>query len=91
MVGKHVFQKLEKKLTSNINEQKRVFVEEFENLKQQLVTLDNELKSINKLKLEKQEFDKKIEVLEMLSKYLNIIVNLFFFIKIIFNIIFYFL
>lgn len=67
MVTKYVLQKIKKENALNINKQKRVFLEEFKILKQQLQTLDEELTSINKLNLEKQEVDRKIEVLEMLG------------------------
>lgn len=86
---KYVFQMIEKNISSNINKQKKVFRDEFDTLKNQLVTLSKELESINGLKIEKKLIDQKFEVLEMLSKliliylYLNDIlltnVNLFLF------------
>lgn len=66
--AKYVFQKIEKNISSNVNEQKKVFRDEFDSLKDQLVTLNNELEMINGLKIEKKIIDQKIEVLEMLSK-----------------------
>lgn len=67
--AKHALQTIEKKLSSNIIEQKKVFLEEFETLKNQLVTLSEELKLINDLKIEKNDLTKKIEVLEKISKF----------------------
>jgi len=66
--AKHALQTIEKKITSNIIEQKKVFLEEFETLKNQLVTLSEELQSINELKMKKNDIVKKIEVLENISK-----------------------
>lgn len=66
--AKCALQMTEKKVTTNINEQKRVFREEFSNLKEQLENLSKELESINKLKIEKKNLDKKIELLKILSK-----------------------
>lgn len=66
--AKHVFQKIEKKVVSNINEQKKVFLDEFNTLKIQLITLSDELNLKNQLKIEKKELDERIKVLEMLGK-----------------------
>ncbi|XP_025422787.1 putative uncharacterized protein DDB_G0282133 isoform X1 [Sipha flava] len=66
--AKYTFQVTEKKITANINEQKNIFREEFNLLKEQLVTLTEKIKLISKLKIEKENLDKKCEVLEMLNK-----------------------
>lgn len=66
--AKYVFQMIEKNISSNINKQKKVFRDEFDILKNQLVTLSKELESINGLKIEKKLIDQKFEVLEMLNK-----------------------
>lgn len=66
--AKYVFQMIEKNISSNVNEQKKVFRDEFNILKDQLVTLSKELEMINGLKIEKKLIDQKIEGLEMLSK-----------------------
>jgi len=66
--AKYVFQMIEKNITANVNEQKKVFKDEFDVLKDQLVTLSQELETINELKIEKKMIDQKIEGLEMLSK-----------------------
>lgn len=66
--AKYVLQKIEKSVISNINEQKKVFIEEFNILHEQLSTLSEELKKKKKLKIEKEDLQKKIELLEMLSK-----------------------
>ncbi|CAI6350500.1 unnamed protein product [Macrosiphum euphorbiae] len=66
--AKYVFQKIEKNISSNVNEQKKVFRDEFDILKGQLVTLSNELEKINGLKTEKKLIDQKIEALEMINK-----------------------
>lgn len=66
--AKYALQTIEKKISSNIIEQKKVFLEEFETLKNQLVTLSEELKLINDLKTEKNDLVKKIEVLEKINK-----------------------
>jgi len=66
--AKHALQVIQKKIASNIIEQKKVFLEEFETLKNQLVSLNEELKSINELRIEKNDIDKKIEILENISK-----------------------
>lgn len=66
--AKYALQAIQKKITSNIIEQKKVFLEEFETLKHQLVSLSEELKSINELTIDKNHIDKKIEVLENISK-----------------------
>lgn len=68
LMAKCAFQNIEKEITSNIDVQKKVFRDEFYNIKNQLVTLREELDSINKLKLKKKTLDENIEVLEMLSK-----------------------
>lgn len=68
VVAKYSMQRSEKELTLNINKQKSVFQKEFHNLKQQLVTLSEELKSINELKMEKNTLNSKLNVLEKLSK-----------------------
>lgn len=72
--AKYTFQVTEKKITSNINEQTDVFRGEFDFLKKQLVTLTEELKLINEFKIEKENLDKKLEILEMLCKYIFIYV-----------------
>jgi len=41
--AKYVFQMIEKNISSNVNEQKKVFRDEFDILKDQLVTLSKEL------------------------------------------------
>ncbi|XP_022183186.1 uncharacterized protein LOC111042798 isoform X2 [Myzus persicae] len=66
--AKYVFQMIEKNISSNVNEQKKVFRDEFNILKDQLVTLSKELEMINGLKIEKKLIDQKIEGLEMLNK-----------------------
>ncbi|XP_025194002.1 uncharacterized protein LOC112593701 [Melanaphis sacchari] len=66
--AKYVFQMFEKNISSNIDKQKKVFRDEFDILKNQLVTLSKELESINGLKLEKKLIDQKYEVLEILNK-----------------------
>ncbi|XP_060877801.1 uncharacterized protein LOC132950389 [Metopolophium dirhodum] len=66
--AKYVFQKIEKNISSNVDEQKKVFRDEFDILKDQLVTLSNELEKINGLKTEKKLIDQKIEALEMINK-----------------------
>lgn len=66
--AKYALQMVEKKITLNINEQKKVFREEFDILKKQLVSLSNEIEMINELKIEKKNIDEKFEVLEILSK-----------------------
>lgn len=66
--AKYVFQKIEKNVISNINGQKKVFIEEFNILYEQLSNLSEELEKINKLKIEKINLEKKIELLEKLSK-----------------------
>lgn len=66
--AQYALQKIEKKITLNINEQKNVFREEFDILKKQLTTLSNEIELINELKIEKKNIDAKFEVLEILSK-----------------------
>jgi len=71
--AKYVFQMIEKDISSNINEQKKVFRNEFDVLKKQLVTLSKELELINGLKIEKKLIDQKFEVLEMLSKHIILI------------------
>lgn len=68
LVAKCVFQRIEKKIMSNIEVQKKVFRDEFHNLETQLLPLREELDSINELKIKKKTLDEKIEVLEMLSK-----------------------
>lgn len=70
--AKYIFQMIEKKVMSNINEQKKVFNEELNIIKKQLTTLSNELEQINHLKIEKKTLNKKMEILQMLSKYLLI-------------------
>lgn len=70
--AKYAFQTFEKKITSNINGQKKVFREELDILKKQLVTLNKEFESINGLKIEKKLIDQKFEVLEMLGKHILI-------------------
>lgn len=74
--AKYVFQKIEQNISLNINEQKKVFRDEFDILKNQLVTLSNELEMINGLKIEKKLIDQKVEGLEMLSKQLLICIFL---------------
>ncbi|XP_001948663.1 uncharacterized protein LOC100168128 [Acyrthosiphon pisum] len=66
--AKYVFQQIEKNISSNVNEQKKVFRDEFVILKDQIVTLSNELEKINGLKTEKKLIDQKIEALEMINK-----------------------
>jgi len=66
--AKYVFQMIEKNISGNVNEQKKVFKDEFGMLKDQLVTLSQELETINGLKIEKKMIDRKIEGLELLSK-----------------------
>lgn len=66
--AKYVCKQIEKSVISNINEQKKIFIEEFKTLYEQLSTLSGELEKINKLKVEKQNLDKKLELLEILSK-----------------------
>jgi len=66
--AKYSFQIIEKKIIANITKQKTVFQEEFDILKKQLISLIEELDSINQLKMEKKNIDKKFELLEMLRK-----------------------
>lgn len=72
--AKYALQIVEKKINLNINEQKKVFREEFDILKKQLITLRNEIESINELKIEKKNIDEKFEVLEILSKYCSCLI-----------------
>lgn len=65
----YISQRVEKKIISNIDEQKKIFREEFNILKNQLVDLCKEIDLIKKLKIEKKNIDEKFEVLEILSKY----------------------
>lgn len=76
--AKYIFQMNEKKIMSNINEQKKIFNEEFNIIKKQLTALSNELEHINNLKIEKKTLDKKFEILQMLSKYRLIYVIIYF-------------
>lgn len=66
--AKYVFQKIEKNISSNVDEQKKVFRDEFNILKDHLVTLSKELEKINGLKTEKKLIDQKIEALEIINK-----------------------
>lgn len=72
--AKYTFQVAEKKINSNINEQKNVFKEEFYLLKEQLAALTEEIKLISEFKIEKENLEKKCEVLEMLSMLILILI-----------------
>ncbi|VVC33200.1 Hypothetical protein CINCED_3A015181 [Cinara cedri] len=66
--AKYVLQRTETKINSNISEQKKIFLEEFDMLKKQLQSLSNELELTKTLKIEKNILDKKFEVIELLHK-----------------------
>ncbi|VVC40380.1 Hypothetical protein CINCED_3A015347 [Cinara cedri] len=66
--AKYIFQLNEEKINSNINQQKKVFMGEFDMLRKQMLSLIDKLKSINSLKIEKNSLDKKTEVIETLYK-----------------------
>lgn len=67
--AKYISQNIKKKLTLNIDEQKRVFMEELKILRNQIEILSGEKESIFKLIKQKTKFDKNIEPLEMLGKF----------------------
>lgn len=74
--AKYISENIKKKITSNIDEQKRVFIEEFKILRNQLENVRGELESKSKLINQKTKLDKNIEVLEVLGRLIS--VNIFF-------------
>lgn len=66
--AKYVFENAERNINSNLNEQKDVFREEFVTIKKQLLSLIDDLESMDAFKMEKNILDKKFEIIQMLCE-----------------------